>query len=154
MIDQFLEGSAFLINNYLGYVWLIVSVIFLLLEVGTPGLFFFLSFAIGCSFAAIAAFFELSIFIQCITAIVMSLVAFAFIRTYFSAAKLPQTKTNTDALIGQQAMVIDVIEPHKVGRVKIKGEEWPAVSHEDNVILQKGTLVKIIRVEGNRIIVK
>jgi len=56
-------------------------------------------------------------------------------------------------MIGQQATVIEILEPHKVGRVKIRGEEWPAIVTDNNT-LQKSTLVTIIAIQGNKLQVK
>ena len=90
---------------------------------------------------------------QCVVALSVSLVGFFVLRHYFSPKeKSEDIETNVGALVKHKGIVIQTIEPNKLGRIKVKGEEWPAVV-EDGTVLQKGTVVKILRVEGNRLIV-
>jgi membrane protein implicated in regulation of membrane protease activity len=138
--------------EYLGYFWLIVGIFLLLLEVGTPGLFFFVSLAMGSFIAAIAAFLNFSWYVQCWTAIGGALLSFGILKYFFANKKKSNIKTNIDALIGKEGVVIETIEPRKIGRIKIKGEEWPAIS-DHQVILQKGTVVKVVRIDGNKLVV-
>ncbi len=138
--------------EYLGYLWLIAGVFLLLLEVGTPGLFFFVSLSIGSFCAALIAFMNFSWYVQCWTAIGGALISFGIFKKLFANRKTPSIKTNIDALVSQEGIVIETIEPRKVGRIKIKGEEWPAISAHQ-AILQKGTVVKIIRIDGNKLVV-
>jgi len=139
--------------QYMGYIWLVVGIIFLFAEMSTPGLFFFIAFAIGCVFSSIAAFLGYSLIVQCIGGLSISMIAFFVLRYYFSIKKQNEVGTNIDALVGQKGLVIQVIDPTKIGRVKVKGEQWPAQA-ENGVVLQKGTVVKIVKVIGNRLIVK
>ncbi len=138
--------------QYLGYIWLIIAIIFLFAEIGTPGLFFFIAFAVGSFFAAVVAFLEYSLVTQCIVSLLTTGVAFFILRHYFSVKSHERVGTNVDALVGQKGVVAQVIEPTKFGRVKVKGETWQAESERD-VVLQKGTVVKVVRVVGNRLIV-
>lgn len=55
--------------------------------------------------------------------------------------------------MGQEATVVIAIEPHKSGKVKVKGDEWLAIARND-LILQKGTVVTIIGLQGNKLIVQ
>ncbi|MFA5306243.1 MAG: NfeD family protein [Candidatus Babeliales bacterium] len=137
---------------YLGYLWLIAGLFLLMFEVGTPGLFIFLSLACGAFSAAVGAFMHTSIITQCWTAAGGTSLSFIILK-YFFAGRKQYTPTNVNALIGQEGTVTETIEPRKTGRVKIRGEEWQAVCLEPQ-ILQKGTLVKVIRIEGNKLIVK
>lgn len=139
--------------QYMGYIWLIVAIVFLFAEMSTPGLFFFIAFAIGCGFASITAFLEYSLIAQCVLGLSISMIAFFILRHYFSIKTKDGVGTNIDALVGQKGIVIQIIEPTKIGRVKIKGEQWPAQA-ETGVVLQKGTVVKIVQVVGNRLIVR
>lgn len=142
-------------SSSLGYMWLIAGLILLILEVGVPGLFFFISFAIGSCVAAFFAFFEFSLYVQCWTALGTSLICFSVLKYITSSKKLvvqEDNKTNVDALIGQEALVVVAIEPRTPGRIKIKGEEWPALSLHGTACHQ-GSVVTIVRIEGNKLIV-
>lgn len=145
--------TLFTNTTYLGYIWLIVGLLLLLLEVGTPGLFFFLSLAVGAFAASITAFLGVCIHIECIIAVCISLITLLMLKKYAKTAVTPTHKTNIDALINQEAVVVETIEPRKAGRVKIKGEEWPAIS-QPGFIHHKGSIVFIVGVEGNKLIIK
>jgi len=63
-----------------------------------------------------------------------------------------QVQTNVEALIGKKGIVIEDIIPHqKVGRIKIEGEDWMAISVDQEIT--EGTLVKILGVDGAKLIV-
>lgn len=148
MFDIFVQNQ-----DFLGYLWLIATLFLLLSEVGTPGLFVFISLATGTFSAALIAFLGFSWFIQCWAVVLATLVSFTCFNYLLSKKKKPLTKTNVDALIHQEAVVIEPIEPRKTGRVKIRGQEWPAIA-DYHVVFQKGSIVTVIRVEGNKLVVK
>jgi membrane protein implicated in regulation of membrane protease activity len=147
-----IDNATTLIIPYFGYFWLIAGLVLLTLEVGTPGLFIFLSLACGTFVAALSAFCNVSLFVQCWLALGGALISFVILK-YFFVGKKQHCITNVQALIGQEAVVIEPIEPRKAGRIKVKGEEWQALCVDPH-ILQKGTIVKIVRIEGNKLIVK
>lgn len=140
--------------QYLGYLWLIISVFFLFAEITTPGLFFFIAFAIGSLFAAILAFLNFSFVSQCLIGLGVSLFSFWILRYFFAVRSQAKViKTNVAALIGKNGIVVKTIEPSVFGQVKIEGEIWAAES-VDSRSLNKGTSVKVERIVGNRLLVK
>ena|SRR5690554_3611325 len=58
--------------------------------------------------------------------------------------------TNVDAYIGKEAIVKELITPTKDGAVLFESLIWTAVSKEE---INPDTLVKILAVEGNKLIV-
>jgi membrane protein implicated in regulation of membrane protease activity len=151
-MNELKEGILFLYQN-LGYIWLIVALLCLFAEIGTPGLFFFVAFCIGSCAASIVAFLGFSFATQCVVALGVTGIAFLGIRHYFAGPSPEKVKTNVGALVNQKAIVIKTISPKEVGRVKVRGEQWPAITELD-VVLQKGTVVTIVKVMGNRLVVK
>lgn len=141
------------IHIIIGYGWLVAALLLLILEAGTPGLFFFISFAIGALSGALFAFLNFSFFIQAISWSISSLVSLVFLRCIVKRKSLIVVKTNIDALIDQEAIVVSIIEPHKVGYVKVKAEQWPAIAHQ-GVILHPGTVVTVVAVQGNKLVVR
>ena len=142
----------------MGYIWLAIAFAFLFAELGTPGLFFFISFAIGSFAAALAFFLGFSLTTQFVVAISITLISFFLMKNYLKKKSLSDviyeaSHTNIDALINKNGIVTQTIEPHKKGRVKVGGEEWLAESQE-RMSLQKGTVVKVNEVRGNRVIVQ
>ncbi|MCF7800085.1 NfeD family protein [Candidatus Babeliales bacterium] len=148
-----------MLNNFLfqpeyqGYFWLVLAIIFLLAEIGTPGLFVFINFSIGAFCAGILAFFGFSLKIQCIIGLVVSIISFLIFRHFFANKFKDKIETNVDALIGKHAVVIKKIEPNIAGLVRIDNETWPARS-KDNKIFSERTIVKIVEIKGNHVIVK
>ena len=148
-----MTGFGFVNAAYNGYVWLIIALLFLFVELGTPGLFFFISFAIGASFSAIFAFLNFSFLIQCWVGLITSLIIFFILRLIFSRKAIDKDITNVDALVGKTALVVKEINSKVKGSVKLGGEIWSAKISEGSV-LQVGTIVKVIKVIGNSLIVK
>lgn len=136
-----------------GYAWLVAALLLLLSEIGTPGLFYFLSFSAGACGASMAAFLGANIYLQCIIGLAVAVVTFIIMRFYLKPQPKAKHKTNIDALMHQEAVVVEPIEPRKSGRIKIKGEEWPAVTNT-GYILHKGTVVMVVGLEGNKLIVR
>lgn len=144
--------------EYMGYVWLLVAIALLFFELGTPGLFFFVSFAVGALAASGSAFLGYSLIVQCVAGLSVSVGTFALLRVYLRRAKMSEVSfrtshTNIDALLGGSGVVIREIKPYQGGRVKVGGETWRARSLGDKRI-ENGASVEILRIEGNTIIVK
>jgi len=159
VLDYVFHPTDMVMNFFLqhfGFVWLSSAIFLLILEIGTPGLFYFISFAIGCALASLGAFIGVSFVVQCVTCLITSIVSFFLLRHYLINSKkfVSRARTNTDALIGLRVVVTATILPHLPGRVDVKGEEWVAVSENKSLNLQPGTEVLIVRVEGNKLVVK
>ena len=59
--------------------------------------------------------------------------------------------TNLDRVIGTEGVVTEKITKHNNGEVKVDGKRWTAVS---NKTIQEGKIVKIIKIEGVKLIVE
>jgi membrane protein implicated in regulation of membrane protease activity len=81
--------------------------------------------------------------------IVGSLLSLAFLRPVARRhVRLPAiSRTGTDALVGRKALVTRRVDVHG-GRVRIGGEEWSARSYLDGQVLDEGTTVDVIQIEG------
>jgi membrane protein implicated in regulation of membrane protease activity len=150
-----------------GYIWIFIALALLFAEVGTPGLFFFIAFAIGSVVASILAFFGGTLFVQCTAALIVSVCSFFFIRRLLKKRQLSDVKyessqTNIDALVGKHAVVVTKFDAEGRGRVKVGGEEW-ASKLEGTLLRQgseglkeavaKGDRVVIVGVRGNHLFV-
>ncbi len=132
--------------------WLILAVIFLIIEAITIGLTT-IWFAAGAFVSFILSLFEVPTTIQFVVFLAVSCCLLAFTRKIFvEKLKTGSEATNVDALIGQTGTVILDIEPLKVGQIKVKGQVWSAVTQGD-VSLSKDRLAKVIAVEGVKLIV-
>ena len=133
--------------------WFVIGIFVLIIEINMPGLFYCIALACGCFTASVLALLEYSLFTQCLVTLSIATGTFVFLGSYFGAQNQPVLPTNSEALINKQGMVVQTIEVHKAGRVKINGEEWPALSANHTIILQKGTTVRIVAIKGNKVIV-
>jgi len=137
-------------------IWIIAAIIFLILEIFTPS-FIMASVAIGCLFAAPGAYFELSYSWQFLLFSVGTLISFFTVRPFmqkYAYKRSSHIKTNVERIIGKTGKVIQTIDLMKnEGRVALDGDEWKAVSVDKSVI-EKGSLVEVVRIESIVIIVK
>ena len=130
----------------LQYYWLIAAIILVVIEIATAG-FGTLCFAFGALASALAGYMGLSFTWQLAIFAVVSLLAFIFVRPFamrFLEKKSGEVKTNADALIGKSGMVTEEIDhTRQLGRVKVDGDEWKAIT-EDGHSIAAGTEVTII----------
>ena len=153
MKEIIVDACMMMTGSDLGYFWLIMAIIFLFAEIGTPGLFFFVAFAVGCVFASIAAFSGFVLYIQCFVSLGVLLLTFVFIRLRFTSSNVRSDQTNIYALVGREAHVIKKICPHHKGQVKVGGENWTAIA-DCKLELCVGMVVEVIGIRGNTLIVK
>ena len=134
------------------YIWLILFLVFLGLEIMTTGVFFFLCFSTGALFAMLVsllgASFQTEMIVFCAVSLGSILLIRPIFKRYFAKQKI---ETNVDSLIGKKATVIEKIKLTSMGKVKIAGEVWLAVSNED---INAGEDVVIESVDGTKLVVK
>ncbi len=71
------------------YWWIIIGTLFLLIEISIPGLFFFISLAIGCGAGGISTLLGVSITLQYVIALMTTLISL-YIFTALFANKKPE----------------------------------------------------------------
>ncbi len=133
--------------------WLIVMVLFLVVEAATVGLVC-IWFAVGALAALIAALLGAEIWLQIVLFLVVSAVALYFTRPlakkYVNAKVEP---TNADMVIGKECRVTEAIDNIAgTGAVYVDGKTWTARSESDEVI-PEGTLVTAKSIDGVKLIV-
>ena len=135
--------------------WLLLAAIFIVIEILRLGLTT-IWFAGGAFVAAIAALCGANLVVQIILFVVVAIVLLAFTRPWAVKHLDPNTeKTNAEALVGQNAVVIEEIDNLKeTGRAKINGMEWTARTAEDGVIIPEGYMAHIVDISGVKLIVE
>lgn len=137
------------------FFWLVVAVLFLILEVGSPGLFYFLSFCVGAVLSAAASLYFDSTSIQSVVFLAGTIIALLVlkygIKSWKKHHKLPAT--NIDALHGKQGIVLETITVQNPGMVKVEGQIWSAKSKNDESI-QAGAIIEVVSCTGAFLIVK
>lgn len=135
-------------------IWLAALVVLLIAEALTLGLTT-IWFAGGALIALVAALLGANVWVQLGIFLAVSLVLLVFTRPlalrYMNKSTL---KTNVDSLAGEQGIVSETIDNlEATGKVKLNDVFWMARS-EDGSIINEGTVVEIVRVDGVKLIVK
>lgn len=147
-----IEGMS--VENLMPVFWLIVGIIFAVSEALTVGLVT-IWFTGGAVIALIAALLGAGIPVQVVLFLVVSIGLLATTRKLFvGKLKTGGTKTNVDALIGEEAKVLTEIKPFEPGSVKLKGQEWTAVAKDDDLTIASGEIVKVVAIDGVKAVVK
>lgn len=135
--------------------WLALLVILLLIEFATVGLTT-IWFAGGALVAFVLAALNVNFGVQIVVFLVLSLVLLFFTRQFaIKYINSRRTRTNSEELIGQIVMVTKRIDNRAAeGEALVRGLEWTARAVSDDLIIEADTLVKILRIEGVKLIVE
>ena len=135
------------------FFWLVISLLFLLFELGSPGLFYFLSFAGGAAIASLAATFCLPLMVQAIVFVVASVCIIFILKKWVKKyASNRHFHSNVFALQGKKGLVIRPATQHQFGQVQLDGELWAFRPHQEQVITE-GQEVTVLDMRGAHVIV-
>lgn len=134
------------------YLWLIAAGIFLIAEIITTGFLIFW-LGIGSLLAMIASFITDNLFIQTTVFVISSVVLIPLTKPlakkYFDTGK--SIVTNAYGIIGKTGIVtVDINTLESTGQIKVNGEIWSAKADAD---IPKGTKVKVLKIDGVKLIV-
>lgn len=129
--------------------WAVISVICLILELGSGDLFL-LSFAISAAATAILSLLGLNIYAQLVIFAVVSLLTLLLVRP--SLLKLlhrgeDKRQSNAEALVRKTGFVTEAIPAQGYGRVSLGGDDWKAQS-ANGMAIAKGVQVKFVSRES------
>ena len=135
--------------------WLIMAVIFLIVELLTLGLTT-IWFTGGAVAALISVVFGGG---WLVSAVVFFAVSIAWLMLVRPIARKSfngkRTKTNAESLIGKTGIVFEEIDNiNSKGRITVLGQEWAAGSISDDAVIPKGTKVKVLSIKGVKLIVE
>ena len=133
--------------------WLAALIVLLLVEAATVALVS-LWFALGALAALLTSFWVDNLWVQFGVFLAVSLVSLLMIRPLTRRFVTPrQVATNADRAVGQEGVVTQTIDNLKArGQVSVQGTVWTARAQDDTAI-PAGTQVKILRIEGVKLIV-
>ena len=138
-------------------IWTVAGVLLLIAEVFTPG-FWLASVAIGCLAAAVSSFLPIGPLGQLLVFTAGTLGSLLGLRPVmvrrFLRSRGVEIRTNTDALVGKSGVVIQPFDPvTRLGRVKIEGEDWRSALIEGGALLEPGTRIMVVQVDGSTLVV-
>lgn len=139
------------------WIWVVAIAVFGIGEMLMAGTFFLLPFAIGAAVAALAAWLDANLVLQWSLFLAISVISFMAL---IPARKRLDQRHLTEGIgarrmIGKEGIVVGAIPdgPGEAGEVRVDAEIWRAVS-EDSKKLDDGSRVRVVEVEGTRLIVK
>ena len=130
-------------------VWIIVAALLAVGEIATTGLFFLGPVVPAAIGAAAVAAVGLGAAWQLVVFIGVSVASLGVLRPIARAhVRMPAlTRTGTAALVGTKAVVLQRVDANG-GRIRIGGEEWSARAYLDDQVLEPGTRVEVVKIEG------
>jgi membrane protein implicated in regulation of membrane protease activity len=137
------------------WVWIIATAVFAVGEMTSPGSFFLAPFAVGALVAALLAFADVSVAVEWIVFLLVSVATLAALRPL--ARRLDRDALDhgvgSRRLVGTRATVLrDIPGASELGMVRVDREEWRAQS-TDGTPIAAGTTVRVADVQGTRVIV-
>ena len=130
------------------WLWAIVGIALLLIEMVTPGGLFALFF--GVAALVVGALEALGVagpaWLQWLLFAALSVVLVTVVRRRMRGALAPKGGP-IDTMVGETATLLDDLSPQGVGRVELRGSSWQARSTAGTV-LARGARCRVERVEG------
>jgi len=132
-------------------VWIVAGLVLAVLEMFVPGMVI-IWFGIAAVVTGLLALFIHSPYVHFGVFIVLSGLMVFFSQWIGRKITKPEPEpVGANRLTDAEGRVIQEVRPGEPGRVKVGGEEWRAECHS---ALTVGTMVRVVRVEGTRLIVK
>ena len=135
-------------------IWLIIAIIFFILEAMGPGFLLFWV-GVGALLTMVVSIFVDNLAIQIgIFTISSAILLFCTRSLANKFTKNDNVKTNSYSFIGKNGIVIKEINPTKEsGQIKVNGEVWSANS-STNEIIPEGSEVQVLGIVGVKAIVQ
>ncbi len=133
--------------------WLILIIVLIIVELSTAD-FISLWFIFGALASMFLSFAVDNITIQIAVFLAVSFISLILFRPFALKYAKPKAKSNIDALIDAEGIVIETINYiENTGKIKVMGQEWSAIS-KDRKIIEIGKKVIVLNVTGIKLIVK
>lgn len=149
MLEIFAEISPYV------FAWLAAVIVFLAIELATITLTS-IWFAAGALAAMLVAMFDGTFTVQLIAFLIVALGLLYATKPW--AKKFLDTKkvsTNADRAIGKTVRVLErVSNLDQTGKAIVHGQEWTVRTEDDNIVIEQGQLVRVLRISGVKLIVE
>ena len=138
-----------------GWMWIAVIAVAIIVEVITDQLVS-IWFVPGAVVATFLDYFDVGFVWQVLVVLLLSAAGIVFAKTYLSKKISSRIiKTNVEAIIGERCVVTEKIDNYiGCGQVKIKGQIWSARGVEEDSVFDVGESLKVVAVEGVKVICK
>lgn len=134
-------------------IWVVVLISTIFIEFESPQLVS-IWFSVGAVVALIMAAFNLHYLWQIATFVIVSMILILLTRPLSKRfMKRDIIKTNVSSLIGQQGTILKEVSLNQRGEVQVQTRIWTAFTL-DNVTILQGEIVRIVDIEGNKLLVE
>jgi membrane protein implicated in regulation of membrane protease activity len=134
----------------LGWYWIALGLLLVVLELAAPGGFYFIFFGVGALVVGLLASFDLAgpAWAQTLLFSLLSLLSLVLFRSRM-VSKLQGSKraTDMDTLVGEVGTLSGELPAGGVGKVELRGTSWSA-KNTSQVTLTRGDRCVVVRVEG------
>lgn len=130
--------------------WIIVGVLFAILELSNPGAFLFLAFSFGSGLSFISSLFGFSLALQVGLFFLGSVIGFFILKKQAYFLMPDAFETNIQALVGKKATFVKPLDGGFF-EVKVGGEIWRAYSQDK---ISEESDIFVIGHKGSHLIVK
>lgn len=136
-------------------IWLILIIVFLIIEIATVGLTS-IWLAGGSLAALILNILGVSLVWQVAAFFVVSVVLMIFTRPFAKKyINSNRTKTNYEEVIGKLVKVTEKIDDmNGTGTAVVNGQEWTARAKNPEDIIEAGSIVRVVEIKGVKLIVE
>ena len=131
-------------------IWLVAALLLGAGELHARGLFL-APLAAGAAAAAAATLAGAGAAVSIVIFVLLSVLVLRTLRPLALRHGRPAValRTGAGALVGHRAVVVERIADDKtVGRVRIDGEVWTARSFDDGAVIETGTVVEVVAIQG------
>ena len=132
------------------YMWLGIIILLGIIEASTINLVS-IWFIISGIVTLIISLFTDNLLIQFAVFVVVGVILLLLTRKYVANKLVSKEKTNLDRIIGMRGVVTEDIDDLVIGEVIVDGKRWSAIS---KIPIKKGEKVKIVKIEGVKLIVE
>ncbi len=138
------------------WVWLgvvVIATVIELVSLDMTSVWFAIS---GLVALVLSAFDKINWIVQLIVFVVLSAALIIGLRPIARKLLLKHMneKTNADSLIGKKVYMLSTASFGQMGSVKIADVIWSAVPENEQETIEKGQIVEIVSISGNKLIVK
>ena len=136
------------------YIYLAITAIALIVEFCTSELLS-IWFAGGGVVAMVLSAFGLAWYVHAPAFVASSFILlFALRRFVLKRLDKGQTRTNADAVIGKEYCLLTPVAFNQAGTIKVGDVVWNVITENPNDNIEKGTIVRIKEIKGNKYVVE
>lgn len=146
---------VFLQENCMTLAWLVLLILFLVVEIITVGLTSIWA-AGGALVAMILSLLHIPTGWQIAAFLIVTAILLYFTRPFaMKIINSKREKTNYEGIIGKTIRIVERVDNiAQTGMAVVNGQEWTVRGANDDEIFEAGTLAKVVNISGVKLIVK